>query len=136
VPKEPRRGQVIDLMRRSRRRSSTAVSQPRSQTRPRRNPPFAAARGAARSARAHGTPGGVTAAHGQQEIRRSYLTGTASGEPITVRRFAWLNRRPAFAHGRAVERETPRNCTRSDCRDDQPHDRREDLSEGLAPRQG
>ena len=95
-----------------------------------RNPPLAVARGAARSAPAHGTPGGGTAARGQQEARSSYLTGTASREPITESRFVWIDRRFALAHGRAVEGETPRNRTRRDCRDDQPHDRREDLSEG------
>ncbi len=83
VPKEPRRGQVIDLMAAFKasleKRGVAAPTADEAKEKP-------ATRGGARrgrSAPAHGTPGGGTAARGQQEIRRSYLTGTASREPIT-----------------------------------------------------
>ncbi len=41
-----------------------------------------------------------------------------------------LDRSPLRVRARKGGGETPRNRTRRDCRDDQQHDRREDLSEG------
>ncbi len=67
-------------------------------------------------------------ARGQQEVRRSYLTGTASGATYGAA-IRLAQSPPPVRHGRAWVR-TPRNRTRRDCRDDQQHDRREDLGEG------
>ena len=68
--------------------------------------------------------GGARAARSKELLPH----GHRIGGPITERRFAWLNRRLAFGtEGRGG---TPRNRTRRDFRDDQQHDRREDLSEG------
>jgi len=82
VPAEPQHGQVIDLMAAFKasleKRGVAAQTADEAKEKP-------AARGGARRGpkrtRARRWNGGA----GQQEVRPSYLTGTASGEPITER---------------------------------------------------
>ena len=97
VPAEPRRGQVIDLMAAFKasleKRGVAAPTADEAKEKPatgggaRRGPKRTLARHARRR----------NGARGQQEVRRSYLAGTASEESITERRFVWPNRRPGSA---------------------------------------
>ncbi len=98
VPAEPQHGQVIDLMAAFKasleKRGVAAQTADEAKEKP-------AARGGARRGpkrtRARRWNGGA----GQQEVRPSYLTGTASGEPITGAAIRLAQSPPRVRHRRA-----------------------------------